>query len=96
MSKTKRNDGKGGKVADKSRRKPKDRKFFGFTSGTHSQFEKAKEHYRKEFENTAIDDPWYNLRKKHWDAIKDQAYPVKDKDFTKYGWGGNNRKKNNT
>lgn len=93
MSRTKRSDGKGNKtIADKSRRKHKDKKFFGFTSGTHSEFEKTKEIIKKEFEETPIDSPWYAIRKKRWDKIKNKTYTVKGEDYVKYGYGQRKKK----
>ena len=78
---------KGVKHPAKTAKKWKDKKHFGFTSGTHSQFEAAKEHYRIEFETTPEDSPWYKSRKEKWEKLKNKSYPVKGKDYVKYGYG---------
>ncbi len=78
---------KGVEYPDKSQKKHKDVKHFGHTSGTHSRFEAVKAHYKKVFEETPIDDPWYALNKGHWDDIKDKTYPEKGVDYVKYGYG---------
>ena len=46
MSRTKR-EFKGKEYNDKSKKKKKDKKHFGFTSGTPSKFEETKEHWEE-------------------------------------------------
>lgn len=84
---------KGEEYPDKSKKKHKDVKRFGWTSGTHSNFEAAKAHLKKEFEETPIDSPLYEIRKKRWEEIKDKTYPEKGVDFVKYGYGNGSKKK---
>lgn len=84
---------KGKEYPDKSQKKHKDVKSFGHTSGIHSQFEATKAHIKKEFEETPVDSPWYELRKKRWDEIKDRTYPEKGVDYVKYGYGNGSKKK---
>jgi len=82
---------KGKRVArDKSKRKPKDVKDFGFTSGIHSQWEK----YKADLKDMAANHPIEAMRKHYqerYDAVKDKAYPVKGVDYIKYGYGKQNK-----
>lgn len=55
---------KGKKFPAKTRKKQKDKKCFGFTSGTHSHFDELTEKQKG-----------------------GRNYPVKGKDFIKYGYG---------
>lgn len=66
----------------KTRKKYKDRKFFGFTDGLHSQFENAKKAYEEDGR------PTYKRI-----ASEMGTYPVKGKDFIKYGYGRGSKKK---
>jgi hypothetical protein len=84
---------KGVEYPAKTKRKLAEKKHFGHTSGTHSEFEKTKAYLKKEFERTDPSDAWYALRKKRWEQIKDKAYPVAGEDYVKYGYG-NGRNKN--
>lgn len=43
---------KGKEFPAKTKRKPSVRKFFGYTSGIHSEFENVKELYKSEAENS--------------------------------------------
>lgn len=83
MGKTTR-EYKGDEYPDKSRKKPKtDRKSFGLTSGTHSQFEKAKVYWKDRHEANPEDE----LAARMWKKYKDKTYPEKGVDFVKYGYG---------
>ncbi len=85
---------KGKEYPEKSRKKPKDKKHFGFTSGTHSQFENAKKIIKEELENSEIDDPMREIKERKWDRIKNKTYPVVKVDFLKYGYGNGTKKEN--
>jgi hypothetical protein len=93
MSRTKHTF-KGKEFPAKTRKKVKDRKFFGFTSGTHSQFEEAKAHYKKVFEESNPEtDPMYKIKKEQWERVKDKTYTEKNVDFVKYGYGQGKKNK---
>jgi len=80
---------KGKEFPAKTPKKYKDRKHFGFTSGIHSQFELMKKIFKDRFEA----EPNNPIAKMQWENVKDKAYPVKNVDFVKYGYG-NGRNKN--
>lgn len=92
MSNTKRTY-KGKEYSDKTRKTHKDVKSFGWTSGNHSRFEETKAFYKKRFEETSINSPWYTIYKKDWENIRNVNYPVTGKDFIKYGYGNGSKKK---
>ncbi len=87
MGKTIRNY-KGEQYPDKSKKRAKkDRKSFGWTSGTHSGFENAKTYWKERFEETSEDDVMYPVVKKNWEHYKDKTYPEKGVDYVKHGYG---------
>jgi len=73
---------KGKEYPAKTKKKLKDKKFFGFTYGLHSEFENAKKAYEKDGR------PSYKKR-----ASEMGIYPVKGKDFIKNGYGRGSKKK---
>jgi len=87
MSRTKR-EFKGKEYNDKSKKKKKDKKHFGFTSGTHSKFEETKEHWEERAENENDE-----IAKRRTEKLKDKKYPVKGEDYIKYGYGNGSKKK---
>jgi hypothetical protein len=77
---------KGKRVArDKSKRKPKDRKDFGYTSGTHSKWDEYKAELKKRAEDP--NDPLREHYAQRYAEIKDKSYPEKGVDYIKYGYG---------
>lgn len=93
MARTKRKI-KGIVYRDKLKPKRKDRKDFGYTYGEHSQFEKNKEYYRIELENTPIDNPWYEYRKRRYEErYLNKTYPIKGIDFDKHEYGNGSKKR---
>jgi len=76
MSRTVR-EFKGKEIKDHSRKKRKDKKFFGFTSGQHS----------RGIVDISIEDGKVIY-------TKSDRFPIKGKDFIKYGWPLELRNKN--
>jgi hypothetical protein len=87
MSRTYHESKSGEKLPAKTLKKRKDKKHFGFTSGTHSQFEEMKEYWRQRAQ-----DPSDNLAQKRWEELKDKTYPEKGEDYVKYGYGNGMKK----
>jgi hypothetical protein len=77
---------------DKKRKDHKDVKHFGFTSGTHSQWEQSKKYLKAQYKDLPEDHLMRPLIKKRLDAMG--TYPVKGEDFIKYGYGKGIRKEN--
>jgi hypothetical protein len=82
----------GEKFPAKTRKRRADKKHFGFTSGVHSRFEEHKAHLFKEFNETPIDNPWYEINKKRWEDIKDKTYPIRGEEYIKYSYGNGTTK----
>ena len=87
MSRTYHESKTGEKFPAKTRKRLKNKKQFGFTSGTHSDFEKFKEYWRKRAE-----DPSDEIAQRRWESLKDQTYPVPGEDYVKYGYGNGMKK----
>jgi hypothetical protein len=91
MSRTLRKDykSKGERVhRDKSSKKKQDRKSFGDTSGTHSQWEAAKDDLRKKIAEES-NETFKAMYQKRLDDMG--PYPVKGMDYIKYNYGKQNK-----
>lgn len=89
MSRTKHSDKFGNEFPAKSKKKLKDKKWFGFTDGLHSKLEEVKMILEKQIK----DNPNDLISIRQLERLKDKKYTVKGEDFIKYGYG--QRRKNN-
>ena len=78
---------KGEEFPAKTRKKIVDKKHFGFTSGTHSEFEKTKTCWEERAKD--LDD---KIAQRMWNKIKDKTYPIKGEDYIKYSYGNGTTK----